>query len=95
MKYFIPMIALSVCASGALAAPGHGSARPAMSNKIMSAPRYTASVNQLNGMSGNTSVATNHVSNATGNTNMFNVNGNGNLNNNNVHNTGGVAPITC
>lgn len=48
MKYFISMLAMSLVMANAYAAP----ARPAMSNKIMSAPsRYTASINQLNTMS--------------------------------------------
>lgn len=46
MKYFVSLLALSLVTFGAEAAQ-HG--RPAMSNKIMSAPRYTASVNQLSG----------------------------------------------
>ena len=48
MKYFVSMLVLSLFCLGAEAA--HSSGRPAMTNKIMSAPRYTASVNQLNGV---------------------------------------------
>ena len=47
MKRFVSFIVLSMISCGAMAA---NSARPAMSNRIMSAPRYTASINQLNGM---------------------------------------------
>ena len=47
MKYVFSVAFLSLFVfSGAMAASG----RPAMSNKIMSAPRYTASTNQLNGI---------------------------------------------
>ena len=59
MRSFVSFVVLSLVACGAFAAP---SARPAMSNKIMAAPqRYTASVNQLNGMG----VATGTVTSAT------------------------------
>lgn len=47
MKYFISLVVLSLVSFGANAA---NNARPAMSNKIMAAPRYTASVNQLSNM---------------------------------------------
>jgi len=48
MRYFVSIVALSLFVFGADAAQN---ARPAMSGKmIMSAPRATASVNQLNGM---------------------------------------------
>ena len=47
MKYFASLVVLSLFVCPALAA---SSGRPAMSNKIMNAPRYTASINQLNGM---------------------------------------------
>lgn len=47
MKHFMPFVVLSLVSFGAFAA---NNGRPAMSNKIMSAPRYTASVNQLNSM---------------------------------------------
>lgn len=47
MKRFLSFVVLSLVSVGAFAA---NNARPAMSNKIMAAPRYTASVNQLNGM---------------------------------------------
>lgn len=47
MKRFVSLVVLSLISCGAFAAT---SGRPAMSNKIMSGPRYTASINQLNGM---------------------------------------------
>ncbi len=47
MKRFMYMFVLTFAAMNAY---GAQSGRPAMSNKIMSAPRYTASINQLNGM---------------------------------------------
>lgn len=47
MKYFVSMLTLSLLSLNAFAA---GTGRLAMSNKIMSAPRYTASINQLGGM---------------------------------------------
>ena len=47
MKYFVSVFVLALFGFSAEAATG--GARPAMANKIMSAPRYTASVNQLNG----------------------------------------------
>jgi len=47
MKYFASLVVLSLFACPVFAAT---SGRPAMSNKIMNAPRYTASINQLNGM---------------------------------------------
>ena len=47
MKRFVSFIVLSMISCGAMAA---NFARPAMSNRIISAPRYTASINQLNGM---------------------------------------------
>ena len=47
MKHFVSFVVLSVLAFDAMAAQ---SGRPAMSYKIMSAPRYTASVNQLGGV---------------------------------------------
>lgn len=46
MKYFVSVLVLSVFVCDAFGAVS----RPAMSNKIMSAPRYTASVNQLTGI---------------------------------------------
>ena len=46
MKRFLSIFVLSFVAFDAVAAQ---SGRPAMSNKIMAAPRYTASINQLNG----------------------------------------------
>lgn len=46
MKRFVSIFVLSLVSFGAFAA---NNSRPAMSNKIMSAPRYTASINQLNG----------------------------------------------
>lgn len=46
MKYFVSVLVMSLMVCDAFAAGG----RPAMSNKIMSAPRYTASINQLNGI---------------------------------------------
>ena len=46
MKYFVSVLALSMIMCDAFGAVS----RPAMSNKIMSAPRYTASVNQLTGI---------------------------------------------
>ena len=46
MKYFVSMLVLSLVGVNAFAATG----RLAMSNKIMTAPRYTASINQLGGM---------------------------------------------
>lgn len=48
MKRFFSLVVLSMVSMGAFAA---NTGRPAMSNKIMAAPRYTASVNQLNGVS--------------------------------------------
>ena len=48
MKSFASVFILSLVSCAAFAAPN---ARPAMFNKIMAAPRYTASVNQLNGIS--------------------------------------------
>ena len=48
MKHFVSFVILSLVSFGAFAA---NNGRPAMSNKIMSAPRYTASINQLNGAS--------------------------------------------
>lgn len=54
MRNVISVFVLSMMVFGAEAA---SNARPAMSGKmIMSAPRYTASVNQLNGMGGITNV---------------------------------------
>ena len=48
MKYFVSMAVLSMLVSGANAAQ---SARPTMVGKMVTtAPRYTASVNQLNGV---------------------------------------------
>ena len=48
MKYFVSVVVLSMFVFGANAA---NNSRPAMSGKmIMSAPRATASINQLNGM---------------------------------------------
>lgn len=47
MKRFVSFLVLSMVTCGAMAA---NNARPAMSNRIMAAPRYTASINQLNGM---------------------------------------------
>lgn len=44
MKYILPFVVLTLVSVGADAA-SHG--RPAMSNKVMSAPRYTVSANQL------------------------------------------------
>lgn len=55
MKYFMSVFVLSFVACSAF---GAQSGRPAMANKIMSAPRYTASVNQLNTMANATSGAT-------------------------------------
>lgn len=52
--YSVVLLGLFVC-SGALATTG----RPAMSNKIMSAPRYTASTNQLNGIPSSKMTVTN------------------------------------
>lgn len=49
MKFFVPLMVLPLFVLTANAA---NNARPAMSNKIMSAQRYTASVNQLNSMAG-------------------------------------------
>ena len=48
MKRSVSVLFLFLCVCNAW---GAQSGRPAMSNKIMSAPRYTASVNQLNAMS--------------------------------------------
>lgn len=57
MRKIVSVMALSLVVFGANAAQN---ARPAMSGKmIMSAPRYTASVNQLNGMGGVTNVKEN------------------------------------
>ena len=51
MKYFVSVLFFSVFVADVFAASVGGS-RPAMSNRIMSAPlRYTASINQLNGLS--------------------------------------------
>jgi len=47
MKYIVSALVLSLIAIEGFAAQ---SGRPAMSNKIMAAPRYTASINQLNAM---------------------------------------------
>lgn len=47
MKYFVSFVVLSLMSVGAFASER---ARPIMSSKIMAAPRYTASINQLNGM---------------------------------------------
>lgn len=47
MKGFVSFLVLSMVTCGVFAA---NNARPAMSNKIMAAPRYTASINQLNSM---------------------------------------------
>lgn len=47
MKRFVSVLVLALFA---VSAYGAQSGRPAMSNKIMTAPRYTASINQLNGM---------------------------------------------
>ena len=60
MKRFVSLFVLSLVSVGAFAAQN---ARPAMSNKIMSAPeRYTASVNQLNAIANvNGSVAQNNT----------------------------------
>ena len=46
MRYFVSVLVLSMMTMGAFAA----SERLAMSNKIMTAPRYTASIKQLGGM---------------------------------------------
>ena len=46
MKRFLSICVLSMVVFDGVAAQ---SGRPAMSNKIMAAPRYTASINQLNG----------------------------------------------
>ena len=46
MKHIVPVLVLCMVAFEANAA---SDARPAMSNRVMSAPRYTASINQLNG----------------------------------------------
>ena len=46
MKYFVSILVLSLFGVNAFAAQE----RLAMSNKIMSAPRYTASIKQLGGM---------------------------------------------
>ena len=55
MKHFVSLIVLSLISTGAFAA---NTGRPTMSNRIMAAPeRYTASINQLNGIG----VATNTV----------------------------------
>jgi len=48
MKYLVSMLVLTLCVFNANAAQN---GRPAMSNKIMNAPRYTASVNQLSNLS--------------------------------------------
>ncbi|MBR3510632.1 MAG: hypothetical protein IKN73_01055 [Alphaproteobacteria bacterium] len=50
MKRLVSLFVLSFIAFDVFAAQSTGR-RPAMSDRIMSAPRYTASVNQLNGMS--------------------------------------------
>jgi len=52
--YSVVLLGLFVCGS-AVATTG----RPAMSNKIMSAPRYTASTNQLNGIPSSKMTVTN------------------------------------
>lgn len=65
MKHFLPLFLLPVFMCNAFAQSG----RPAMSNKIMAAPRYTASVNQLNGMSAATASTTENQ----GTTNQVNV----------------------
>lgn len=54
MKYFVSAFVLAMFGTGAQAA----TARPAMSNHIMSAPRYTASVNSL-GLNSSKVVASN------------------------------------
>lgn len=64
MRWFLSFFVLSCVAFDAVAAQ---SGRPAMSNKIMSAPRYTASINQLNGAmapSMNTTSVTNDTTDA-------------------------------
>ena len=48
MKHFFVLTVLSLVAFDVAFAAQN--ARPAMSNKIMAAPRYTASINQLNGI---------------------------------------------
>lgn len=59
MRKLVSGIVLSLAVFGANAA---SNARPAMSGKmVMSAPRYTASVNQLNGMGGITNVKENVI----------------------------------
>ena len=47
MKRFVSLVVFSLISCSVFAAT---SGRPAMSNRIMSGPRYTASINQLNGM---------------------------------------------
>lgn len=60
MKRFMSVFVLSLIVMNAY---GAQSGRPAMSNRIMSAPRYTASINQLNGMmSANNAVVVDNTS---------------------------------
>ena len=53
MKYFLPFVVLVLASFGADAA---SRGRPAMSNKVMSAPRYTVSANQLSAAAASNSV---------------------------------------